>query len=105
MFRYDACFLVRVLAAAVRDRFHHCTSVRSRCKSNGRQLRALRLGLSDLSGGVAGTFTYYRSLEIEKLIKIVFWAQIDSSQALEAGKCDFDSFCFAYSHGKLFARL
>ena len=50
------------------------------------------------------TFTYYGSLEIEKLIKIVFWAQIDSRQALEAGKCDFDSFCFAYSHGKLFAR-
>ena len=50
------------------------------------------------------TFTYYGSLEIEKLIKIVFWAQIGSSQALEAGWCDFDSFCFAYSHGKLFAR-
>ena len=50
------------------------------------------------------TFTNYGSLEIEKLIKIVFWAQIGSSQALEAGKCDFDQFCFAYSHGKLFAR-
>ena len=50
------------------------------------------------------TFTYYGSLEIEKLIKIVIWAQIGCSQALEAGKCDFDSFCFAYSHGKLFAR-
>ena len=27
-------------------------------------------------------------------LKIVFWTQIGSSQALEAGKCDFDSFCF-----------
>ena len=54
--------------------------------------------------GHYSTFTYYWSLEIEKLIKIVFWAQIGSSQALEAGKCDFDSFCFAYSHRKLFAR-
>ena len=50
------------------------------------------------------TFTYCGSLEIEKLLKIVFWAQIGSSQALEAGECDFDSFCFAYSLGKLFAR-
>ena len=50
------------------------------------------------------TFTYYGSLEIEKLTKIVFWAQIGRSQALEAGKCDFDQFCFANSHGKLFAQ-
>ena len=49
-------------------------------------------------------FTYYGSLEIEKLIKIVFQAQIGGSQGLEAGYCDFDSFRFAYSHGKLFAR-
>ena len=50
------------------------------------------------------TFTYYGSLEIEKLIKIVLWAQIGISQALEAGKCDFDSFCLAYTRGKVFAR-
>ena len=39
-----------------------------------------------------GTFTYYGSLKIEKLLKIVFLAQIGSSQDAEAGKCDFDSF-------------
>ena len=52
---------------------------------------------------VLSTFTYYGSLESKKLIKILFWAQIGSSQALEEGWCDFDSFCSAYSHGKLFA--
>ena len=53
---------------------------------------------------IISTFTYYGSLEIEKLIKIVFSAQIGSSQTLEAGECDFDQLCFAYSHGELFAR-
>ena len=53
---------------------------------------------------ILGTFTYYGSLEIEKLIKIVFWAQIGSSRGIEAGKCDFDSFCFAHSHGKHISR-
>ena len=38
------------------------------------------------------TFTYYGSLEIEKLIKIVLSAKIGSSQALEAGSVILTSF-------------
>ena len=38
------------------------------------------------------TFTYYGSLEIEKLLKIFFLGQIGGSQEAEAGECDFDSF-------------
>ena len=69
-------------------------------RSCGRLLDARRPGQSDRRGignqlpdddsGDYSTFTYYGSLEIEKLIKIVYWAQIGSSQALEAEKCDFD---------------
>ena len=43
-----------------------------------------------------GTFTYYGSLKIEKLLKIVFLAKIGSSQDADAWKCDFDTFCFTY---------
>ena len=50
------------------------------------------------------TFTYYRSLKIEKLLKFVFLVQIGSSQDAEVGKSDFDSLCFAYLYAKLFAR-
>ena len=44
------------------------------------------------------------SLKIESWSKSYFLAQIGSSQDAEAGRCNFDSFCFAYSHRKLFVR-
>ena len=50
------------------------------------------------------TFTYYGSLEIEKLLKIFFLSQIGSSQEAEAGECDFDLFCLAHSLGKFLAQ-
>ena len=53
--------------------------------------------------GTYSTFTYYGSLEIEKLLKI-FWGQIGSSQEAEAGECDFDSFCLAHSLGNFLAQ-